>query len=438
MRSKAVIQMLLPDYKPAHGYGIRSLFLLLFFVLGGCFNPGELANRNMAGNYRPLDGQSLSAEVTIRQVNDSLARVLIRIKPDEYLYVRQEDNRYLATVGIHLQLVESYDVPTRYDSAVARYTMDMTEKGKARIFEVELPVHRKGTILLETVITDEGKGASATFFIPFAHLTSQSRQCFWATLPDGTPFFRDHVKANDSLRIYYQDTSTGYLWCHYYKKDFPLANPPFSFDAREPFDYHADSVFRYDLQEHPVLTLNRRGFYHFRIDTTRKEGFTIFRFGEDHPQVSDVDQMLEALRYLTTRKEYEELKSNPHPRQAVDGFWIERGGNEERTRMLIRKYYTRVQDANRFFSSYTEGWRTDRGMIYVVLGVPNTIYRSAQSETWIYGTVNNPVSINFFFTKVDNPFTENDYALSRSPIYETSWFRAVDVWRSGRVYNNMY
>ena len=36
-------------------------------------------------------------------------------------------------------------------------------------------------------------------------------------------------------------------------------------------------------------------------------------------------------------------------------------------------------------------------MIYVVLGVPNTIYRSAQSETWIYGTVNNPVSINFFF-----------------------------------------
>ena len=110
-----------------------------------------------------MDGQSLSAEVTIRQVNDSLARVLIRIKPDEYLYVRQEDNRYLATVGIHLQLVESYDVPTRYDSAVARYTMDMTEKGKARIFEVELPVHRKGTILLETVITDEGKGASATF-----------------------------------------------------------------------------------------------------------------------------------------------------------------------------------------------------------------------------------------------------------------------------------
>lgn len=418
--------------------GSAVAWLLLVLILGGCFTPGDLANRNMAGNYRPLDGQSLSADVTVRQLSDSLARVLVRINPDEYLYVRQAENRYQATVSIRLQLVESYDVPTRYDSALARFTLDMSEKGKARIFEVDLPVHRKGTILLETLITDEGKGASATFFTPFVELTPQSRQCFWAVQADGTPLFRDYLRAGDSIQLFYRDTAVKTVWCHYYQRDFPLANPPFSFDQRDPFDYRADSVFRYDVREHPVLVLNRRGFYHFRIDTTRKEGFSLFRFRDDHPQVSEVDQLLEALRYLTTRKEFDELRSNPHPRQAVDGFWMERGGNEERTRLLIRKYYTRVQDANRFFSSYTEGWRTDRGMIYVVLGVPNTIYRSAQSETWIYGTVNNPVSINFFFTKVDNPFTENDYALSRSPIYEASWFRAVDVWRSGRVYNNMY
>ena len=65
--------------------------------------------------------------------------------------------------------------------------------------------------------------------------------------------------------------------------------------------------------------------------------------------------------------------------------------------------------------------------------VPNTIYRSGKVRPDLWYR-QQPGIDQFLLHKVDNPFTENDYALSRSPIYETSWFRAVDVWRSGRVY----
>jgi hypothetical protein len=95
-----------------------------------------------------------------------------------------------------------------------------------------------------------------------------------------------------------------------------------------------------------------------------------------------------------------------------------------------------VRDANRLFTSYTEGWRTDRGMIFIVFGAPHTLYRNATSETWIYGQPGNPVSLSFTFNMVYNPFTPNDFTLSRSPIYESNWHQAVSIWRQGRAYND--
>ena len=46
------------------------------------------------------------------------------------------------------------------------------------------------------------------------------------------------------------------------------------------------------------------------------------------------------------------------------------------------------------------------------------------------------MTFDFFMgnNKMENPFTENDYKLQRSPMYKSSWYRAVDSWRSGRAY----
>jgi GWxTD domain-containing protein len=148
--------------------------------------------------------------------------------------------------------------------------------------------------------------------------------------------------------------------------------------------------------------------------------------------------MLEAVRYITSRREYDEMMENPNLRNAIDGFWISRGGNAEKSRLLIRHYYNRVQEANTLFTSFVEGWRTDRGMIYIVFGIPNTVYRNSSTETWIYGTPNSTLALNFLFTRVNNPFSDNDLVLSRSPIYESNWYRAVETWRQGRAYNSIY
>ncbi|MBN1299599.1 MAG: GWxTD domain-containing protein [Melioribacteraceae bacterium] len=61
---------------------------------------------------------------------------------------------------------------------------------------------------------------------------------------------------------------------------------------------------------------------------------------------------------------------------------------------ILREYYRRIDYANRNFKHYFEGWRTDMGMIYVVLGPPSNVERhpfevsSKPYEIWDYYDIN--------------------------------------------------
>jgi GWxTD domain-containing protein len=139
--------------------------------------------------------------------------------------------------------------------------------------------------------------------------------------------------------------------------------------------------------------------------------------------------VLEPIRYLTTRKEYEKLAESKQIKLAVDSFWVKHSGSFERARSQISRYYNRVKDANVLFSSYLQGWKSDRGIIYIIYGPPNIVYRGDNKETWIYGEEGNLLSVKFNFVKVVNPLSENDYLLTKSPTYKESWYNAVATWR---------
>ena len=121
-------------------------------------------------------------------------------------------------------------------------------------------------------------------------------------------------------------------------------------------------------------------------------------------------------------------------KDAIDNSWLKITGNPDRGKSIIKKYYSRVQSANKHFASYIDGWKTDRGMIYIVYGPPDVVYRGSAMESWTYGEEGNLISLNFTFLKTPNPISDNDFVLDRSPIYKNSWYLAVDAWRQGIIY----
>jgi GWxTD domain-containing protein len=263
-----------------------------------------------------------------------------------------------------------------------------------------------------------------------------TREFFLARDESGLPLFTDRIVGNERYTISTSSSTGQRIYVRYYNRKFPLPPPPFAFFEYSPFDYNADETYILELDANQSATFDAagEGFYHFQTDTAGKEGFTLFISSEEFPEVKKIENMVDPFRFLVSGKEYKEVITAADMKAAVEGFWIDWSGNKERARSSIKAYYSRVEDANEYFSSHVEGWKSDRGMIYMIYGKPNKVYRTPLLETWIYGEENNPLSITFNFVKVINPFTSNDYRLNREDYYKPSWYRSIEAWRNGRVY----
>lgn len=112
----------------------------------------------------------------------------------------------------------------------------------------------------------------------------------------------------------------------------------------------------------------------------------------------------------------------------IENFWKKRDPNPETAKNEFKlEYYKRIALANKFYgASGIEGWRTERGKIYILLGPPNDIQRDFRTsstssltfhgpkEIWSYWNLPNPnLPYNMEFVFVDR-FGTGNYVLERS------------------------
>lgn len=221
------------------------------------------------------------------------------------------------------------------------------------------------------------------------------------------------------------------IYVAYFSHFSDVANPPYAADWEKFYEWKPENIEKIQCDSGKTAFLNFRlpGIYHFMADTTQRNGFTVFITRPDFPFITNHDFMKGPIQYISTSREFKKLETNPDIHQAVESFWLSISSGPEAARKLIKDYYNRVQFANVFFTSYKEGWMTDRGMIYIVMGQPNIVYKSIFQEIWIYGQDKNVHSVSFEFRKVMNPFSDNDFILNRNPTYKDKWQMASDMWR---------
>ncbi|MBI5214861.1 MAG: GWxTD domain-containing protein [Ignavibacteriae bacterium] len=136
--------------------------------------------------------------------------------------------------------------------------------------------------------------------------------------------------------------------------------------------------------------------------------------------VNDIDLAIDQLQYVAEKEVIEEMKAAvaERKRDLFVEFWKKRDPTKEtEVNELMLEYYQRVEFANKNFSHYQEGWKTDRGNVYIVFGEPNNIERhpfdidSKPYEIWTYFEMNRE------FVFVDETGF-GDYRL-RNPIWDT-------------------
>lgn len=242
---------------------------------------------------------------------------------------------------------------------------------------------------------------------------------------NGSPVIAPFIHTTENVKLGYD---SGQWVVSYYDDDFPAAAPAFSeAQTRVPAKIEVDSVFTMEGNE--VLPFAARGLYLVQQDTNSLRGLS-FRAEEDYPQYSKLVNLPGPLIYISTRQEYDRLEASRGNKRAFDRVILNITSDTERARRLMRNYFRRVELANRYFTSYKEGWKTDRGMIYIIFGKPDQLYRFNDREMWNYKS--GQFDVSFEFTRSPSLFDPDNYVLIRKKKYEDTWYEVIDLWRNAR------
>lgn len=408
------------------------LTIALLLIVAACNPVVKVSNQNLSDLYNP-DKYSFNPFVYFFHTSDSISNCFIRINKNEFLYKKPDISRnFCALIRISIEVFPSYTDNTIIDSSsvlLIDSVQNAADLSLVGSIAVHVPNNFKG--IARITIKDLNKNNSQQFFYNINKANKYTNQYYRIESINSNNNLSNVFNMNDSVRITPLFQTNGVLLVKYYQNDFDFPNPPFVLENLLPIKLQPDTVFSiYSKEENAyIFPLTEEGIYFIQISDTCSSGLSILSLTHGYPNIITPEQMLPPLRYITTQKEYDRISSNPDLRTAIDDFWLSIGGNPERARNLISMYYNRVIEANKLFTSYTEGWKTDRGMAYIIFGTPNIMYRSDEGEYWVYGEERNFYSITLQFVKMQNPYTENDYQLQRAPMYKDNWYRAVDLWR---------
>jgi GWxTD domain-containing protein len=408
---------------------IAGLFVLAIF-LTSCRTVNEITVQNLSWLYDAENQMGMKC-VTVN-LNDSVSMAFLETGPSETDIDLAKADTLQQGFKLKYVLYKSWSTSVIVDSGTVVYDFpgnrELSEPFMTN-FSFHAPSGQDYLLFIKVLVR---KTHSETTLIREV-LKKNDRSVSWYLVNDqsGEPMETSYLSKGEPVDIQFFGPLKSDFAVSKYGHNFPPALPPFATELRQKFDYLADSGYAIPSFNGKMsgLSFRSRGMFFIQSDTSHPDGLTIHRYYDGYPAVNSPMQMVEAVRYITSNKEYEKLLGSPDTKAAIDSFWIATGGNVARGVELIRKYYGRVEDANRYFTSFCEGWKTDRGMIYIVFGQPNIVYRNGSQEEWIYGEARNYRSVHFHFFRVENPFSDNDYVLQRQPNYKEFWYMAVQQWR---------
>ena len=398
------------------------LALAVPFVLG--FGLLGLLGATPAGPQRDFSGQyaiNRQVQLDTRRENDSL-----------HIYLRFPGAQAIRP-GKPLRIVAWPNYESRrpaWQDSVRHLAQHTRQLGSATLVDFKIPVASLpvGQLLnVRNGAATNDEGAEGAWLEITAERLNRT---FMLADSVGAPLLRRFVRVGEVFQVANYGAQQP-LTVKQYAPNFMAALPPMTNPATLP-----PPPRTMQMQDSSAIQAGRRiklagpGLYSLRVSGSAKP-FGLLAERNGFPELTQAVELIQPLIYLTSSAERQKLYDSPDAKRAVDRFWLDvAGGQQTIARQLIRTYYERVAAANRLFSSYKAGWMTDRGMLYIVYGPPETVYRTPTEERWIYRPGMTGEGTYTFHPK-PSTFAPEHYELVRRPEYERLWYAAVEQWRKG-------
>ena len=421
--------------------------IVLTAVFNSCKTSQQTVdNKDLSYLYNPTKNP-INPRYNIINKTDELSELSVRFSTSD-LFFSEANPQGVATASI-LITVKLYSISqgkALADTAVLDLSIVKDTGRQEYVYNLPLKVEKGVEYVAEVKILDRLRLIVAQDFVEFNTLSYNNRYNFRVEGHfDKNELFSSVLRIDEYVNLLYSRGHIDSLYISFYKSFREVPDPPSMLLPEKTLDYDPLQFVAIPYSDSLPMMFPKEGIYLCSIARNIKDGFTFLNLGSTYPKVTTPEKMIEPLIYLTSQDELAELKSAAKPKAALDDFWIKCGGNVDKARELIRIFYTRVLYSNYYFTSYKDGWRSERGMIYIIYGPPDKVYKTADGESWGYkkpvikskwgGRYTVTDSYLFFnFKKRENVFSDNDFYLSRSETLVTFWDKAIASWRKGIVF----
>ncbi|HEX6891331.1 MAG TPA: GWxTD domain-containing protein [Chryseolinea sp.] len=385
------------------------LVVLLFFGLGALARAQALRDVNYNFLYDPTEPFTLNIKI----VRSGSAWTAL------YNFTLRDSAQRMDQYHITWDLRPSID--EKQGTAIEQSAVKKTvSSGVQQDGEISIPLSASQQVLSVRVLNNAVKRAWMMYRILDPNYPVNTY-----LMSNGKPVGTNYVKINTGVTLA-GDSDNKVI--SYYEDDFPAAVPAFSEGmAKVARSMEVDSTFA--LSANQEISFSKPGLYLVQKDTSSAEGLA-FRVQDDYPRLARVESLADPLIYICTKQEFEKIKAAKGDKKAFDRVILSVTGNTERAKNLMRNYFKRVEWANAYFTSYKEGWKTDRGMIYILFGLPEEVYKFSDREVWNYKSAS--LKATFNFVKSSTLFDPDNYVLIREKKFQETWYEKVDLWRNAR------
>jgi len=239
--------------------------------------------------------------------------------------------------------------------------------------------------------------------------------------------FESFVQAENTYTI--QGSGSGKpIFVSYYKDNFPTPAPPFVVKELKMDRFlFPDSTFTV-APGSAIGPFSREGLYLAQEDTTAAFGFSFYVKKAPYPKYNKLADLKGPLLFVTTQEENDALGKAGEDKSAFDKIILGITKDKDRARTFMRNYFRRIELANFYFTSFKEGWKTDRGMIFTIFGLPDEVNFDDGFEYWTY---KNPRQA-FRFARAGSVYHPGHSVLVREKGYTETWYMSIDLWRKSR------
>lgn len=392
------------------------------------------------------DGDSLSAEIAVdfQVIDQDSSENVINNKQVKRTVTSADKNVSSSRETVELDYSLNVD-PSNYKVVVnvedlnsnknlsqsTETYIPATEKGAYTLSSIQMYGKQKGDKTWDAINTYDVKSKADSLRFVFQIISGESEQKM--RLNSRLLKFASDTSYTRAMHFSnYSPSSIEYKGIDYDQETEMQTNQRILTDYRSVF-----IEYKYANQE--------RGNYRFEVTAQKGDDEEIFKgraFGvksKNYPAVNTARELAKPLVYLMGEGDHEdlmEISNTDSLKKEMDRFWLKNIGNASEARDVIEMYYQRVEEANKQFSNFKEGWKTDLGMIYILFGPPWYTEDRLKELNWYYSYNREDPEYSYQFNqpKLNNQFYPfYHYLLERHNYYYTVQYLQRELWLTGQI-----